>query len=211
MDEVGGALVAIALVLMAVFVPTAFITGISGQFYKQFALTIATSTLISLIVSLTLSPALGALIMRARPQGRPAKRGLRRLAGLGDAFNRGFDRLSGRYSGLTRRLVRMTAVMLVVYAGLVALAAWDLTATPKGFIPAQDQGNLLISISLPPGSSLDRTDAVTARSPAACSPRPGSPTPRSMPGSTPPAARPPPAAGRSTWCSNPSPNATAWG
>ncbi|MEP6967951.1 MAG: efflux RND transporter permease subunit, partial [Pseudomonadota bacterium] len=81
MDEVGGALVAIALVLMAVFVPTAFITGISGQFYKQFALTIATSTLISLTVSLTLSPALGALIMRARPQGRPAKRGLRRLAG----------------------------------------------------------------------------------------------------------------------------------
>nr|MBA3812735.1 efflux RND transporter permease subunit [Caulobacteraceae bacterium] len=161
MDEVGGALVAIALVLMAVFVPSAFITGISGQFYKQFALTIATSTLISLTVSLTLSPALGALIMRARTQGRPARRGLRRLAGLGDAFNRGFDRLSGRYSSLTRRLVRMTAVMLVIYAGLVALAAWDLAATPKGFIPAQDQGNLLISISLPPGSSLDRTDQAT--------------------------------------------------
>ncbi|MDQ2861178.1 MAG: efflux RND transporter permease subunit [Pseudomonadota bacterium] len=160
MDEVGGALVAIALVLMAVFVPTAFISGISGQFYKQFALTIATSTLISLLVSLTLSPALGALLMRAHADGRPVRRGLRRASRFGHAFNSAFDTVAGRYSRLTHRLVRMAAIMLLIYAGLLAVTAWDLSATPKGFIPAQDQGNLLVSITLPPGSSLARTDAV---------------------------------------------------
>ncbi|MEO8927265.1 MAG: efflux RND transporter permease subunit, partial [Caulobacteraceae bacterium] len=160
MDEVGGALVAIALVLMAVFVPTAFIGGISGQFYKQFALTIATSTLISLVVSLTLSPALGALIMRAHREDKAPRRGLRRLTRFGQAFNDGFDALAGRYSTLTHKLVRMAAIMLVIYAALLALTAWDISATPKGFIPAQDQGNLLVSISLPPGASLARTDTV---------------------------------------------------
>ena len=160
MDEVGGALVAIALVLMAVFVPTAFITGISGQFYKQFALTIASSTLISLVVSLTLSPALAALLMRGPPPHRATRRGLRRVAELGERFNRGFDRMAGGYSKLTGRLLRMAALMLGLYAVLVTLAGWDLTATPQGFIPAQDQGNLLVSITLPPGASLGRTDAV---------------------------------------------------
>jgi hydrophobe/amphiphile efflux-1 (HAE1) family protein len=160
MDEVGGALVAIALVLMAVFVPTAFISGISGQFYKQFALTIAGSTLISLIVSLTLSPALGALIMRAhQDDGRP-KRGLGRLAVFGDKFNQGFTNVEHRYSKITHRLVRMAALMLLIYVALLATTAWRLTATPKGFIPVQDQGNLLVAISLPPGADLNRTDAV---------------------------------------------------
>ena len=161
MDEVGGALVAIALVLMAVFVPTAFITGISGQFYRQFALTIATSTLISLIVSLTLSPALAALIMKGHPaQGAQATphRGLARWT---DAFNRNFDRLAGGYSKLTGRLVRAAVIMLVVYAGLLGLTGWRLAATPRGFIPPQDQGVYQIAISLQPGSSLARTDMVT--------------------------------------------------
>ena len=159
MDEVGGALVAIALVLMAVFVPTAFINGISGQFYKQFALTIASSTLLSLVVSLTLSPALAALIMRPpKPEGTARRSG--RLAGWADAFNRGFDRLAGRYSRLTARLLRVSVLMLALYGVLVALTGWDLAATPKGFIPAQDQGNFLLSVSLPPGASLGRTDAV---------------------------------------------------
>ncbi len=159
MDEVGGALVAIALVLTAVFVPTAFISGISGQFYKQFALTIATATLISLIVSLTLSPALAALIMKAhQPHQAGAKRSL--LAKFGDRFNAGFDRLSGSYSRLVGRLVRLVVVMLVLYAGLLALTGWRLVATPKGFIPAQDQGQLLIAVSLPPGASLNRTDVI---------------------------------------------------
>jgi hydrophobe/amphiphile efflux-1 (HAE1) family protein len=160
MDEVGGALVAIALVLMAVFVPTAFIGGISGQFYKQFALTIASSTLISLIVSLTLSPALAAIIMRAHVKDDRPKRGLGRLAVFGDRFNQAFERVENRYSGLTHRLVRMAAMVLIVYVALLALTGWRLEATPKGFIPAQDQGNFLISMSLPPGAALDRTDAV---------------------------------------------------
>jgi HAE1 family hydrophobic/amphiphilic exporter-1 len=163
MDEVGGALVAIALVLCAVFVPTAFISGISGQFYKQFALTIASATVISLIVSLTLSPALAALIMRPHEahaeQARPSWR-RRPLARFGEVFNGAFDRLSSGYSDITRRLVRLVVLMLVIYAGLLALTTWRLVATPRGFIPAQDQGVLLVAASLPPGSSLNRSDAV---------------------------------------------------
>ena len=162
MDEVGGALVAIALVLMAVFVPTGFITGISGQFYRQFALTIATATLISLIVSLTLSPALAALIMKAHPQGdahAAARRGFR-LSAFGDWFNRNFDRLANRYSVLIHRLVRMVVVMLILYVGLLAITGWRLAATPRGFIPAQDQGQLIIATQLPAGATLERTDAI---------------------------------------------------
>ncbi len=161
MDEVGGALVAIALVLMAVFVPTAFIPGISGQFYKQFALTIASSTVISLVVSLTLSPALAALIMRAHAQTPPARVGLgARLQAWGQGFNREFDRLSGRYATMTQRLLRLSVLMLVLYGGLLALTGLDLATTAKGFIPPQDQGNLLIAVNLSPGASLGRTDAM---------------------------------------------------
>jgi len=154
MDEVGAALVAIALVLVAVFLPTAFITGISGQFYRQFAVTIATATLFSLLVSLTLSPALAALLLRQKdPEG---ERGLvGRAAG---AFNRGFDRLSNRYSRTTQKLVRRPLPVILVYLGLIALAAWRFAATPAGFIPAQDQGYLIVAINLPPGSSLARSD-----------------------------------------------------
>ncbi|MEO7026207.1 MAG: efflux RND transporter permease subunit, partial [Caulobacteraceae bacterium] len=160
MDEVGGALIAIALVLMAVFLPTAFLGGISGQFYKQFALTIASSTLISLIVSLTLSPALGALIMRPHREGETRRGVAGRAAGFGRTFNRVFEKTENRYAGLTGRLVRMAGLMLIIYAVLLAVTGWRLAATPKGFIPPQDQGNLLVSISLPPGASLARTDAV---------------------------------------------------
>ena len=163
MDEVGGALVAIALVLMAVFIPTAFVGGVVGQFYKQFALTIASATIISLVLSLTLSPALAALIMRPHPGERDADGRTRRARGLaafGARFNDTFARLETRYGKLTTRLVRMATVMLVIYAVLVALAGWRLAATPKGFIPPQDQGNLLVAIALPPGASLARTDAV---------------------------------------------------
>jgi HAE1 family hydrophobic/amphiphilic exporter-1 len=160
MDEVGGALIAIALVLIAVFVPTAFISGISGQFYKQFALTIATATLISLVVSLTLSPALAALIMRPHAAHRTPKPWQRPFVAFGEGFNRQFDRLSDRYSKITRRIVRMVAMMLIVYAGLLVLTGYSLVATPTGFIPAQDQGQLLISATLPAGAALDRTDAI---------------------------------------------------
>jgi HAE1 family hydrophobic/amphiphilic exporter-1 len=160
MDEVGGALVAIAVVLCAVFIPTALISGISGQFYKQFALTIATATVISLVVSLTLSPALAALIMKPHDPDHRPRGWLALFAAFADGFNRRFDWLSSRYSAFTGRAVRMVAVMLVIYAGLLLLTGWRLSATPRGFIPAQDQGNYVLSASLPPGASLDRTDVV---------------------------------------------------
>ena len=118
MDEVGGALVAIALVLSAVFVPTAFIPGISGQFYRQFALTIASATLISCLVSLTLSPALAALLLRPRSQC-PARLSSAALsAGSSIGFNAGFDRLSNLYGNGVGKIVRVSALVLVVYAGL---------------------------------------------------------------------------------------------
>ena len=164
MDEVSGALIAIALVLVGVFLPTAFIPGISGQFYQQFAITISSATLISAFVSLTLSPALAAMILRPRANAhggghvRPGWRGW--PTRFANAFNRSFDRLSERYGRLTSRLVRMLMIVGVVYIGLIALAGWRFYATPTGFIPQQDQGYLIGVVQLPPGSSLERTDAV---------------------------------------------------
>jgi HAE1 family hydrophobic/amphiphilic exporter-1 len=158
MDEVGGALIAIALVLTAVFAPVAFIGGISGQFYKQFALAIATATVISAFVSLTLSPALAALLLRPHD---PAKR-----RGVVDrafgAFNAGFEALGAGYGALTKRLVRVGALVLVLYAGLVGLTAVSFQAAPKGFIPEMDRGYGFVIIQLPPGASLERTRAVLA-------------------------------------------------
>jgi HAE1 family hydrophobic/amphiphilic exporter-1 len=163
MDEVGGALVAICLVLIGVFVPAALVSGISGQFFRQFALTITSATVISLLVSLTLSPAVAALILKPH-KPHAERRGLQgAVQRAADRFNSGFDRLSGRYSGLVRRLVRMVAIMLVVYVGLLVLTGWRISSTRTGFIPMQDQGYVLIQVTLPPGSSLDRTDAVARR------------------------------------------------
>ncbi len=162
MDEVAGALIAIALVLTAVFVPAALITGITGQFYRQFALTIASATLISLLVSLTLSPALAALVLRphsAKKHG-VSKPWERPFQAFGRGFNRGFERLSKGYSGLVGRLTRLPVVMMAIYAVLLALTAWRVVATPTGFIPAQDQGNLIVAAQLPAGASLQRTRAV---------------------------------------------------
>ena len=163
MDEVGGALVAIALVLIGVFLPAAFITGITGQFFRQFAVTITSATVLSLIMSLTLSPAMAALILKPH-RHHAAPRGWRGgVTRFGEVFNKGFDGLSERYSGLVRRLVRVVGVMLLVYLGLLALTAWRITDTRTGFIPSQDQGNLIVAINLPAGSSLDRTDQVTVQ------------------------------------------------
>ena len=165
MDEVAGALLAIALTLCAVFVPAAFLSGISGQFFRQFAATIAASTIISCIVSLTLSPALSALLFRNHKPGEHAElRGPRRWLQRGfDSFNRGFDRLSNGYGRLTGRLARMLVVVLVVYVGLIALTGVQLARTPAGFIPEQDQGYLIALVQLPPGASLARTEAVVKR------------------------------------------------
>ncbi len=167
MDEVGGALVAIALVLAAVFIPTAFLTGISGQFFRQFAVTIAAATLISAAVSLTLSPAMAALFLRPHAE-KAAGHGpmavftwpFRKFAA---GFNRAFEALSQGYGALTGRLLRMSTVVLLVYAGLLALTWYQFDRVPTGFIPDQDQGYLITVVQLPPGASLARTDAVVRR------------------------------------------------
>ena len=176
MDEVGGALVAIALVLCAVFIPTAFITGISGAFYRQFALTIAASTVLSAIVSLTLSPALAALLLR--PHGQTESHGVlailtRPINLFFDAFNRGFNWLSGGYANLTRRFLRVSALVLAVYGLLIGLTAFQFARTPAGFIPQLDRGYFIAAISLPPGSSLERTDQVIRKASEALMSRPG--------------------------------------
>jgi hydrophobe/amphiphile efflux-1 (HAE1) family protein len=160
MDEVSGALIAIALVLVGVFVPTMFIPGISGLFYQQFALTISSATLISVFVSLTLSPALAALILRPHHEVK-RKSGWRGLPGRAAArFNRGFDWLSNKYGRATAKIIRTLAVVGIAYLLLIAFAGWRFTATPTGFIPAQDQDYLVGVVQLPPGSSLERTDEV---------------------------------------------------
>ncbi|WP_119422886.1 efflux RND transporter permease subunit [Desertibaculum subflavum] len=160
MDEVGGALVAIALVLSAVFIPAALIPGISGQFFRQFAVTIASATLISCFVSLTLSPALCAILFKPHePHHRPSLLA-RPFVAFFNGFNKGFDRMAAGYGAMTARLVRLVVVVLVVYVGLLGLTAWQFSRAPTGFIPEQDQGYLITVLQLPPGSSLERTDAV---------------------------------------------------
>jgi len=165
MDEVTGPIVATALVLCAVFIPTAFISGLSGMFYKQFAITIAISTVISAFNSLTLSPALSALLLRDH---HAPKDGLTRLLDrlLGwffRPFNRAFDWASGRYSKAVARVIRVSAVALVVYAGLIFLTGRIFQAVPSGFIPSQDKQFLICVAQLPDAASLDRTDAVIRR------------------------------------------------
>lgn len=165
MDEVGTALIATTLVLIAVFVPTAFISGISGQFYRQFALTIAASTAISTFVSLTLTPALCALLLRPQTTEKNwLGRTIDNTLGLPfRAFNKVFDVTTNLYAGAVSRILRMGMVMMLIYAGLLAATWFGFTKVPGGFIPAQDQGYLIIAIQLPPGASLDRTDEVTRR------------------------------------------------
>jgi HAE1 family hydrophobic/amphiphilic exporter-1 len=176
MDEVGGALVAIALVLCAVFIPTAFITGISGAFYRQFALTIATSTIISATVSLTLSPALAALLLK--PHGEEQKAGIwttlsTPFNAFFAGFNRLFDRLSLGYAELTRRVLRVSALMLVIYAGLIGFTYFQFGRTPSGFIPPLDRAYFIAAITLPPGASLERTDQVVRKASEMLLKRPG--------------------------------------
>jgi multidrug efflux pump subunit AcrB len=165
MDEVSGALVSIALTLCAVFVPSAFLSGISGQFFRQFAVTISASTVISCFVSLTLSPALCALLLGAHSAhtatGGPLA--MRLLGGAFGRFNRGFERVSDAYGRITRRLVRALAVVAVLYAGLVGTAGLELARMPIGFIPEQDQGYLITILQLPPGASLERTERLVKR------------------------------------------------
>src|SRR4051794_479495 len=163
MAEAGGALVSIALVLCAVFVPTAFLGGISGQFFQQFAVTIAVATAISCFCSLTLSPALASLLLTPHQEKRPPARWniiARGWDSFTSLFNRLFDRLAHGYAAAANFMIRHTAVMLMMYLGLIGSAGWLLVTTPKGFIPAQDRGYLIISVQLPGAASLARTTAV---------------------------------------------------
>jgi hydrophobe/amphiphile efflux-1 (HAE1) family protein len=163
MDEVGGALIAIALVLCAVFVPSVFITGISGQFYRQFALTITGATIISLVVSLTLSPAMCALLLKPR-RTRASKAWWQwPIRSFFRAFNWGFERFAGGYHWLIGRAVRFVVIMLVVYVGILTYGLNEFRKTPTGFIPQVDRGYLILVLQLPPGASLSRTDAVQQR------------------------------------------------
>ena len=163
MDEVGPALVAIALVLCAVFVPAAFITGLTGQFYRQFALTITGATVISLIVSLTLSPAMCALLLKPHTRHQRDRWWARPIQGFFRAFNFGFDALGRGYGWLAARVVRFAVLMVVVYAGVILLGLNEFRKAPVGFIPQVDQGYLIIVTQLPAGASLARTDAVNRR------------------------------------------------
>ena len=165
MDEVGTAVIGISLVLIAVFVPTAFIPGISGQFYLQFAITIAVSTAISAFNSLTLSPALAALLFKPHHDAvAPPRFFLARFGRtLADGFNRGFDRLAHFYAGIVRFLVGSWIALvatLAVFAGLIFATVYMAQSVPRGFIPTLDQGYAIVVIQLPDGASLSRTDAV---------------------------------------------------
>ena len=173
MDEVGQALIAIALVLSAVFVPSAFITGISGQFYRQFALTIAGATIISLIVSLTLSPAMCALLLKPRRAHRRPAWWEWPIRGFFRLFNWGFERVGLGYHWLIARAVRFVVIMLVVYVGVIAYGLNEFRNTPTGFIPQVDRGYLIVAMQLPPGASLARTDEVVRRVVDICLKTPG--------------------------------------
>ncbi|WP_284177461.1 multidrug efflux RND transporter permease subunit [Rhabdaerophilum sp. SD176] len=174
MDEVGGALIAISLVLCAVFIPTAFIEGLQGSFYRQFAITIAASTAISAFVSLTLSPALAAVLLKPHdPHHSAGGRLGAPIRAFFGAFNRGFDWLSNRYGMLTSRMIRLSMMVLVVYGGLIGLTAHQIRVVPTGLIPQLDRGYLIVAFQLPPGSTLERSDAVIRRASDILLSRPG--------------------------------------
>jgi len=161
-DEVGAAVVGIGAVLTAVFIPAAFITGISGEFYRQFAVTIATAALISTFNSLTMAPALGAILLRGHDT---PKDGVQRFIDwcfgwFFGRFNRVFDRSGGAYAGLAARIAGRRGVVAVVYLALVGLTWLGFRAVPTGFVPVQDKGYFVIAVKLPDGASLERTSAV---------------------------------------------------
>ena len=162
MEEVTGPVIAVALVLCAVFVPCAFITGITGQFFRQFALTIAVSTVISAFNSLTLSPALSALLLK--PHG--ARRDWFSVAvdflfgWFFRLFNWGFDRSTRLYTRTVGLMLRGCVFTLLLYGGLLFLTGWSFTKVPFGFIPEQDKGYLLVNVQLPEGAAVERTKAV---------------------------------------------------
>lgn len=164
MDEVTGPIIAITSVLAAVFIPSAFLSGLQGEFYRQFALTIAISTILSAINSLTLSPALAAILLKPHQDTANADWLTRvmgkTLGGFFRRFNIFFDSASNTYVGTVRRAVRGSAIMLLLYVGFVGLTWLGFHQVPNGFVPAQDKYFLVGIAQLPSGASLDRTEAV---------------------------------------------------
>ncbi|HVI26414.1 MAG TPA: multidrug efflux RND transporter permease subunit [Xanthomonadaceae bacterium] len=165
MKEVSGPIIAIALVLCAVFVPMAFLSGVTGQFYKQFAVTIAISTVISAVNSLTLSPALAARLLKAHgaPKDGPTRLIERLFGWLFVPFNRFFHTSSGKYQGAVSRALGRRGAVFVVYAVLLVATGVMFKAVPAGFIPTQDKLYLIAGVKLPEGSSLARTDAMLSK------------------------------------------------
>jgi multidrug efflux pump len=165
MEEVSGPIVAIALVLCAVFIPTAFIVGLSGEFYKQFALTIAISTVISAFNSLTLSPALAALLLKSHDAKKDHFTRVIEFAfgWFFRLFNRFFGRASGGYGKLVTHTLRSSVIAVVIYLGLVGLTVIGFSRVPAGFVPTQDKGYLVSFAQLPNGATLDRTEDVIRR------------------------------------------------
>src|SRR5208337_467758 len=156
MADVSSPVIAIALVLTAVFVPVAFLGGLTGQFYKQFALTLSVSVLISAFIALTFTPALCALLLRPRAESEPAG-----LLGRGFAvFNRNFARATKRYTGTVRHAIRRSSIALGVFGAILAALAFLMWQRPSGFLPEDDQGYMLMVAQLPPGASLQRTEQV---------------------------------------------------
>jgi hydrophobe/amphiphile efflux-1 (HAE1) family protein len=162
MDEVTGAVIAIAFGLSAVFIPVAFISGITGQFYRQFALTIAFSTLLSAFNSLTLSPALGALLLRPRQGTKDWFTHVLdvTLGWFFKLFNRSLAATNSAYVAFTTRALRLSALVLLVYVGLLYLTYVGFKAVPTGFIPTQDQGYLIVNLAMPDAASIYRSDEV---------------------------------------------------
>ncbi len=165
MEEVSGAVVAVGVVLSAVFIPAAFISGLVGLFFRQFALTIAISTIISTLNSLTLSPALAALLLRPKSEKRDLLTKIMDfcLGWFFRLFNFGFRLTTKSYLSLVRYAVRLSLFVLVIYGGLVSFTFWQYQQLPTGFIPSQDKGYFLASIQLPDASSVERTRNVIAQ------------------------------------------------
>jgi multidrug efflux pump len=175
MEEVSTPVIAIGLVLTAVFVPCAFLSGITGEFFRQFALTIAVSTILSTLNSLTVSPALCAILLRPRHAQRdPLARLINALLGwFFQLFNRSFAWSTAGYTGLVGRLLRTSGVVLFLYGGLLGLTWWSFKHVPTGFIPTQDKGYLFVNLQLPDSASLERTARTLDRIHKICTQVPG--------------------------------------
>jgi multidrug efflux pump len=188
MREVTGPIIATSLVLSAVFIPTAFISGLTGQFYKQFALTIAISTIISTFNSLTLSPALAAVLLKPHDAKKDwLSRLLDGIFGrfLFAPFNRFFNALTESYTKLVRGVIRISAIVLVGYVGLMFVTQNQFATTPTGFVPQQDKMYLIAFAQLPDASSLDRTEDVIRKMSAIALEHPGVESSVAFPGLSP--------------------------